>query len=500
MNGTSRPLPLATAIAAALLLAGCTVTPQPMDDSARRARMDADLALLYAGQDEVQGPITLQQAIARGMKYNLEHRVRLMEETLAAGALEVARFDMWPQLVANAGYLGRSNEAGAESESLETGQISLEASTSEEENRGIAGLGFSWNLLDFGVSYATAQQQADQVLIAGELRRKAAQNLVVEIQVAWWRAAVGEQSLREIEALIAETAGALENSRKSIEGGLKPPLEALGNQKKLLELVNRLTQLRKEVRQAKHALATLMNLRPGTPYTVAATEEGPLPPLPETAVAELEAQALAARPELREEDYRKRISTQEARKALLRMLPGLELNFGYTNDSNKYLYNNDWADAGLQLSWNIFNLISGPKAREYADRQVELADLRRQALSAAVIAQVHLSVQRYAEAVEDYRNAAELDDVESRIAGQVSAQRVAEKADQAQEVMSRASALGARLRRGLAYAEVQSARARIEHTLGADPAAPAVVAAGAGHAGDSLAPPQPPAPQLVTNR
>lgn len=460
---------LALAICASTLLAGCTVSPQPLGDADRQARQSADLEAAFADQEPLEGPVTLAHAVERGLRHNLEHRVRLMEETLAAGALEVARMDMWPQLLATAGYTSRSNQPGSESESLSTGLISLEASTSEEKQRGIAGLGFSWNLLDFGVSYATARQQADQVLIAAELRRKAAQNLAVEIEIAWWRAAVGEQSQREIESLIEESRVALDNARRSVASGIKP-MEALGNQKRLLELISRLAQLRKEVKVARLQLANLMNLRPGTPFTIAVVEERPLPAVPGLSIEEMESRALAMRPELREEDYRKRISTEEARKALLRMLPGLEVNFGYTDDTNKYLYNRDWADAGLQVSWNIFNLISGPKAREYAARQVELADLRRQAMSAAVLAQVHLALQRYAEAVEDYRTTAELDEVESRLSAQVAAERLAQKADNTQDVMGRASALGARLRRGLAYSEVHAALARLVQTLGEDPA------------------------------
>ena len=106
----------------------------------------------------------------------------------------------------------------------------------------------------------------------------------------------------------------------------------------------------------------------------------------------MESLALTARPELREEDYRKRITAQEARKALLRMLPGIELNAGANYDSNKYLDNQSWADAGLQVSWNLFSVFSGPAARRYAEGQMDLGDLRRLALSVAVITQVQTAV------------------------------------------------------------------------------------------------------------
>ena len=46
----------------------------------------------------------------------------------------------------------------------------------------------SWNLLDFGVSYYRARQQADQVLIAEERKRKVVQNILADTRNAYWRA------------------------------------------------------------------------------------------------------------------------------------------------------------------------------------------------------------------------------------------------------------------------------------------------------------------------
>lgn len=56
-------------------------------------------------------------------------------------------------------------------------------------------------------------------------------------------------------------------------------------------------------------------------------------------MARLETEALASRPELREQDYQTRISSAETRKAMLRMLPGLEFSAGGHYDSNSFLVN-----------------------------------------------------------------------------------------------------------------------------------------------------------------
>ena len=177
------------------------------------------------------------------------------------------------------------------------------------------------------MSYAQAQQRADEVLVAAELRRKAQQNLALDIQTAWWRVAAAQQTAGEIETLLAQAEAALDKSDQSVQSKLNPPLKALTLQKGLLELINRLAQLRKEAQVAKVQLAGLINLPPGTAYTVAPMAED-VPQAPGLAVQDMEQLALTSRPELREEDYRKRITAQEARKALLRMLPGVELNAG----------------------------------------------------------------------------------------------------------------------------------------------------------------------------
>ena len=460
--------PLALALASALLLAGCSVVPTPLDDTERSARASEDQAKLFEAQDPLSGPLTLAQALERGIKYNLDHRVRLMEQTLASGALEVSRYDLWPQLMAQAGYTARDSYAASESVSIDSRQTSLEPSFSTEKEQGLGGLRFSWNILDFGVSYAQAQQRADEVLVVAELRRKAEQNLALDIQTAWWRVAAAQRSAAEIETLLEQAEEALAKSDQSIQSKLNPPLKALTMQKGLLELINRLAQLRKEARLAKVQLAGLINLAPGTAFEVAPMPEA-LPQAPALAVQDMERLALTSRPELREEDYRKRITAQEARKALLRMLPGIELNAGANYDSNKYLDNQSWADVGMQVSWNIFNLFSGPAAQRYAEGQMDLGELRRQALSVAVITQVHVAREQYDQALADYQTAVRLDEVEGKIASQLEAEQAASRVDPAQVVMGRASALAAKLRRSLAQAELQSAVARIRHSMGDDP-------------------------------
>jgi hypothetical protein len=59
-------------------------------------------------------------------------------------------------------------------------------------------------------------------------------------------------------------------------------------------------------------------------------------------LASLEQEALTSRPELREQDYQSRISAAETRKAMLRLLPGLEFSAaGITTATRSW-----WSRAG----------------------------------------------------------------------------------------------------------------------------------------------------------
>lgn len=459
---------LISLLASSVVLAGCAIEPESISKAARQARIKADLVDLYKNQEPVSGPVSLSEAIARALKYNLDQRVKLMEQGVAFDTLDVAQYDLLPTLALNAGYFSRDNDPGASSQSLLSGLTSLEPSTSQERTHRTVNANLVWNVLDFGVSYANAKQRADEVNIAGEMRRKVIQNIVQDVQTAWWRAVVADRLSGRIEQVLKDARQAINRTRELETKRLKKPLEALQRQRSLLELIDRMTQLRKEMSQAKLDLAKLMNLKPGTEYRIAIPTQEKSPAL-NASLTDLEQTALSSRPELREEDYRKRISSLEVRKALLRMFPGLEINFGHTYDSNKFLFNNNWSEVGLQVTWNIFNVFSGPAAQRQAQSQVKLADTRRLAMSAAVLAQVNVAWQKYQESIEDFSLARELSDVEDRIVKNVAAAKQANRVDASDVVMSRASSLNSELRRGLAYAELQSSVARIHNTLGTDP-------------------------------
>lgn len=453
-----------------LFITGCAVKLRPLTVNEIETRAQKDLEIMFSDQELVSGPITLYEAMARAIKYNLDYRLKLMEEALANRQLDVAKYDLLPELTSAAGYRHRNNFRGASSQSLLTGQQSLEASTSEQRDIvTVDYLQMTWNVLDFGVSYYRAKQQADRALISEEQRRKVIQNIIQDVRYAFWRAVGSERLKKEMIQLLERTESALEASRKIAGQRLKAPRESLIYQRALLENIRLLWELIERLDRAKKELAALMNLNPGVEFTLAEPDWKSLEtPSFSVPVEDLERMAIVQRPELREEDYRARISAHEVRSAILGMLPGLELNFNYSYDSNDFLFNSVWNTVGSRISWNVFSVFSGPAAIRSAETLKEVDHMRRQAVSMAVLTQVHLALQRYGLIKNQYIISRDLDEVNGSIHEQVAAAEIAGREGQLAVIRSATSALVAVMQHHEAYAELQNAAGRIYHSIGAD--------------------------------
>ena len=165
---------------------GCAFVPHPLTDAERSAEASQDMAEVFAAQEPLTHALTLEEAFARAMAYNLDERVKGMERQVAARDFEISKFDLLPKVIANAGASTRNNELASSSISVITGTQTLEPSTSTDRDLKFADLTTSWNILDFWVSYFNSKQQADRVLVAEEQRRRVLQALFQDVRRAFW--------------------------------------------------------------------------------------------------------------------------------------------------------------------------------------------------------------------------------------------------------------------------------------------------------------------------
>jgi len=248
-----------------LILAGCTVATEPLSESELALSADTRLAEVTANQEPVSQSISLYEAMARAVKYNLDHKVELFTSRLEDQKVNLARSDLLPDLVANGHYSNRSNDPFTFSRSI-TGVPSVNPSTSREEENSTGDLTFSWHILDFGVSYARAKQASDNALIAEENRRKVMNRIMEEVRTAYWRAVTADRLLSGFHKLEHRVNRALANSDKLKKQGLTSPISALTYQRELVDIKRQIQRLQRELKTAKIELAALMNLNPGEKY------------------------------------------------------------------------------------------------------------------------------------------------------------------------------------------------------------------------------------------
>ena len=440
-----------------------------MSNYERATEAAQDLSDAYSKQEPLHGPLTLSEAFARALKYNLDARVKMMEETLAQDDLDLSRFDMLPKAVANAGYLTRNVVDASSSESVLTNRQSLEPSTSQDINRHTADLTVSWNILDLGVSYVAARQQANRRLVAQEERRKVVQNLMQDVRLAFWRAASAQKLRGKVSDAIRAAEAALPQARKAESEALRSPLDALRYQKLLLDLLRQLETVNRTLATAKTELAALVGLPPGQPFSIAVPRNGHLGSVP-MSLRDMEAVALILNPDLRQMSYQGRISVDESRKQLLKLLPGISVSYSRNYDSNSFLVHNYWSYGAAQVSGYLNNVLQAPVQILRAQDNEALAGERRKAVSVAVLAKLHIAYDQYLSAAREYRWSDQLAGVDERLYEQIANRAASDVQSELERISAQVSEVNSELRRYQSYAEAQAALGRIYATMGLDPA------------------------------
>ncbi len=406
-------------VAATGMFGGCALSPVPLAPEliADVARANADT--LDIDQEVIARPIDLHEAMARALKYNLEYRLESAQTSLRVAELDLAHYNLLPNAVANAGYAARDNKLASSSFNLVNNTPNFGASTSQDQRLRTGDLTFSWNILDFGLSYVRARQAADKVLISEEMQRKVVHRLLEDVRTAFWRAAAYERLVARMRRLEARSNVAIAMSRRLANARETSPVVALTSERELVEIKRTTKELQRELAVAKSQLAALMNVKPGVNFQLD-TRSGPAVrsslPMSEEQLIDT---ALQFRPELRENLYQQRINRHEAHAALIELLPGVQLFAGPLADSNSFLLHHDWVAWGAKASWNLLKVFQYPARRTMIEHQDEVLRARALAVTMAVMTQVQVSRIRFEHLRTEVAVAHELRSVQARLVQQM---------------------------------------------------------------------------------
>jgi outer membrane protein TolC len=453
---------------AAAMFGGCSISPVPLTEAQISHLAGVQAERVTANQEPVSSAVTLYEAMARALKYNLDYRIEIMQQSLRSAETALASSDMLPKMVANAGWSGRDSYLSSAHLDLPTGKETAPRVTSSGKDAQTADITFSWNILDFALSYARAKQASDKYLIAETAKRKVVHRILEDTRTAYWRAVSADRMVRKLKRLDGRLNAAIANAKFQRIEGATSPITALTFERELVQIRVKAEQLQQELTLAKAQLAALMDVAPGVEFALADHEDRTVPAVTGLSVDEMIAEALFNRPELRDIAYQRRINEREATAALLELLPGIRLYASANEDSNNLLAHDHWITMGASAAFNLIKVVSLPARQNAIAMQDGVLDQKSLAATMVVLTQVHVSRIRHRLFVEELDTAQRYLGVQTKLVAQIRAQAKAGTLGDQTLIREEMNALLAEVRRDIAYTNVQNAAANIYVSMGLD--------------------------------
>ena len=393
---------------AMFVLAGC----QNMDEyrEERIAKADRAFKEIKSKKLPKDAIMSLPYCIETALTNNLNMRVYDLKVAMNNEKRTAAALGMLPDVIVTNDISDRNNQPGASSYSLQSGQMSLEPSQSSEKWENRVRVEFLFSFIDFGLAYFNAVQAKDRAIITQEEKRRAAQNLILDVSRAYFKVAAAQYAMEHTEKMLSiadETEQLLEEMVKN----KKLPLEKIVTEKKtFLILKKSLMEYKRSYENSCIELRALMGYYPTHELSVDTTGMRELADLKVPDIELLEEIALLERPELFQLDIQQHITAISAKKKIIEMFPNVGIFTDFTNSTNKYLYNQSWWELGARAAYRLLRVPQ--QIGEFAAIETEIDQIKAQvtALSVGILSQVRIAHANLMEVKSRYQLTEELYD------------------------------------------------------------------------------------------
>lgn len=409
--------------------------------------------------------LTLDEIIQITLERNLDLMVKQQEVAIQMEIATGAKLKMLPALRLNSNVYTRNNNTGSSSQSLVPGippappSISQDASYHREDENLVI------NLLDFGLSYFRSRQEENRTLMLEMEYERARQNLILDVTKAYWKAVANKRAYDKSAAIIAKSDKQKSNVTKQMEAKIIPEIQGFRSQNQLLTINLELQAFERDYHTSMTELALHMGIPPCSEFEIV----DPLTLCTDIAtfdICELEEYALLNRPELFGKDVEERVWADEARMAIVQMLPGIELFAGNYDDSNSFLIFKQWLAAGIRATWNLLALPQLTMQYKAAEDRMDLSYMNRLAISIGVMTQVHLAYLVYLDNRTQFLMAYELQKVNEGMLAAARKEASAGKLHEADILRYEAETLLSEVYALKSYADMQNALEQLNNAIG----------------------------------
>ncbi|MFA7231587.1 MAG: TolC family protein [Victivallaceae bacterium] len=373
----------------AVLLWGCHSAEYYREQRVEKARKHFDT--ISKKVIEKGALFTLPLCIQVALRQNLDLKVYELKERITQEKVTAEMLGMLPDLTISDDVTSRNGQPGSSSQNIQTGAQTYPASTSSDKTENNFKVEMALSVLDFGLAYLNASQAEDRALVALEQKRRAAQNLTMDVVRTYFQVAAAQDAIDTTEQLLVKCHN-VENTFAELEKSKSlDPLRMLDERKRFIRLEKRLMAYRRSYQNSCIELRALMGYLPINEIKVDTTclKQISVVSLPDINL--LEKIALIERPELYQLDIQTNITVTEARKTILMMFPNVKAFVDFTNSSNSYLYNQSWMEIGARAAYNLLKLPQQIATYRAIDSEVDEISMRTLSLSIGVMSQVRIA-------------------------------------------------------------------------------------------------------------
>lgn len=460
------------AVPAVFLTAGCS------SDSLSSEQRLQELAEHRADRlpDNIRNAETVElsqsDAITMALQNNLDLRVSALEVLSRQDNVSLEKLSAMPEFNIVAGYQGRSNPGASSSRSLLTGRESLEPSISTDRYRKTTDLDLRWNIIDVALAVSRSRSADNAAKAAAERHRAMQGKIVQDAMGSYERAYAAQISQPALDQLVKQADTQIENIEKAQAAGMLSLDEAEQSKTTLLRELQEVNTLLKEASLAETELKGLLSLPPQTRLILKKPADSLTEQVQSYLSADakiLEEEALAARPEMQETLLNEKIAREDIQQEILRTIPGAEIFTRLSSDSNSFLEDSRWLTFSVSVAQNLAAVFTLPARYRSAQNRETLEKERSLAMSIALITQTHLA-RAQLRLQNDAYSLASREEKYSNKTEKALRHKKAEGFSSGQEaLLASLKAETARLRAGLAKAQLQDALSGMAISLGKIP-------------------------------
>ena len=454
-----------------LAMSACSTTAVKYDANNISGLTDRNLRP-QAAPLEIDSPLTIEQVRSRTLTHNSEFaraQSQLLETVRKAG---MNGKDFLPQAYANSYGTWRNNASASVGIKVDdiSGEMPKDFYTAQDRATAVSNFTTSWDLLEIGLSGFKANRRAINAYAQDEQNQYLCNKMMVDVENAYWRAVAFEQAEEKSDWLKSRVTYALNLSQQRAKENPETKRQELMFQRELIDINRWYQSLYRSLLSAKPELARLMNVPAGAEFELRSSRlPANLGELGKQETIALVKTAYQNRPEIRRALYQTDLTKLKNEEDLWRHLPAMRFFLGANHNTNSFVLNQDFASAGLNLSWDLLRISQIGETKRTGKRALAEQNRQTEILASAVMAQVMIAREQMHKLDYDLTLAWKALSIQGEITTDLAADVEFGKQPETYLVKEELMRELSFIREQMARAELHTAKARLEQSIGIVP-------------------------------